>query len=84
MDIEFTKEEASALRLLNIVFSKAIFPMLEGDDVTNLATARARIPGLANKISKYIAEKDTKTLETMAEKAAKKDLTPSEPIKKAE
>lgn len=80
--LEVTREEASALRLINLVFSKAIFPMLEGDDVTNLATARARLPGLAAKLAKYIADLDAETVEKMAKKAA--SIEPSEPIKKAE
>lgn len=81
--IDLIKEEAAALRLITIVFKDAIFPMLKGDDITELATARARLPGLSAKISKYILDLDNETMEDMAKKAVSKDK-PKEPIKKAQ
>lgn len=80
--IDVTKEEAAALRLISLTFGEAIFPMLKGDDVTELATARARLPGLSAKISKYIMDLDKETVEDMAKKAATPEK-PKDPIKKA-
>lgn len=83
MKIDLTREEAQALRLIHLLFSEAIFPMIKGDDVTELATARARLPGLAAKITKYLNDLDVATIEDMAQKAKEKDA-PKDPIKKAE
>lgn len=80
--IDLNRDEASALRLIHLLFSEAIFPMIKGDDVTQLATARARLPGLASKIAKYCEQVEAETLDKMAEKAESK-TKPKDPIKKA-
>jgi hypothetical protein len=81
IQVDVTKEEITALRLINLHLGDAIFPMLKGDDVSELATARARLPGLSSKLAKYIADLDAQTVSDMAKKAEKKDK-PKDPIKK--
>jgi hypothetical protein len=81
IQVDVIKDEVTALRLIHLHLGDAIFPMLKGDDVSELATARARLPGLAAKLAKYIAELDAKTVDEMAKKA-KKDA-PKDPIKRA-
>ena len=82
IQVDVSKEEVTALRLIHLHLGDAIFPMLKGDDVSELATARARLPGLASKLAKYLADLDAKTVEDMAKKAESKDK-PKDPIKKS-
>ena len=81
VQLDVSKEEVTAISLINVAFSKAIFPMVEGDEMTNLATARARLTGLAAKLAKYIKERDAETTEEMMKKAKSK-AAPKDPIKK--
>lgn len=81
-NLDVTLEDVKALAMVNMGFEKAIFPMIEGSEVSNLATSRARLSSLRFKLDKYLKERDEETAKEMADKLAKQKNETSEPIKK--
>lgn len=78
--LDVTLEEIKALGVINAVFEKAVFPLIEGSEVQNLATSRARLTGLRFKLDKYLKDLNEETAKEIEKKAAPE--APKDPIKK--
>lgn len=69
--LDVTEQDIQAITMVNTGFEKAIFPMIEGSEVTNLATSRAQLVSLRSRIAKHLKEQNEVAAKKMAEKAAK-------------
>lgn len=78
--IDLTLEDSKSIALMVNAMDKAIFPMIEGSDILNIAQSKVRLSNLRHRIEKHLKELDEKTADEMAKKA----LTPKQskdPIK---
>ena len=79
--LDVTLDDVKAIAMIQMALDKAIFPMIEGSEINNLASSRVRLSSLRFKLDKYLKELDAETAEEMAKKL-ETPATPKEPVKK--
>ena len=67
--IDLTLEDSRAIALMVNAMDKAVFPMIEGVDLLNIAQSKVRLLQLQKKIQDHVREMDEKTVEEMAKKS---------------
>lgn len=78
--IDLTLEDSKSIALMVNAMDKAIFPMIEGSDILNIAQSKVRLSNLRHRIEKHLKELDEKTADEMAKKALSGE-TQKNPIK---
>lgn len=70
--LDVKSEDIQAITSILAGYEKAIFPMLEGADVTSLATSRAQLVSLRQRLAKYLKAINDEAASTVKKEADKK------------